>query len=137
MINSIDINMVRSFCDRANFATTVDQDGDLYLVFSADSDFGHNVVVYFGVTDNKWLRLFAMADMEVTQDRLGETMVRINNFNSSNYLLKAYLTEKGRIFVERNELIDENVSEEFIMENCIRFFPPAAWKFFKTNFGDY
>lgn len=137
MINSIDINMVRSLCDKANFATTVDSDGDLYLVFNADSDYGHNVVVYFGVTDNKWLRLFAMSDLEITQDRLAETMIRLNQFNSKNYLLKAYLTEKGRIFVERNELIDEYVSEEFLLENCVKFFPSAAWNFFKSNFADF
>ena len=63
MINSIDINLIRSMCDKANLATTVDNDGDLYLLLNADQDYGHNVIVFFSVTDNKWLRTFAMTDM--------------------------------------------------------------------------
>lgn len=137
MINSIDINLVRSMCDKANLATTVDNDGDLYLLLNADQDYGHNVIVFFSVTDNKWLRTFAMTDMEIPQNRLGDAMVRVNRYNEKNYLMKAYITENGRLFVERNELIDENVSEEFVINNCVKIFPPAAWSFFKEYFGNF
>ena len=95
MINSIDINLIRSMCDKANLATTVDNDGDLYLLLNADQDYGHNVIVFFSVTDNKWLRTFAMTDMEIPQNRLGDAMVRVNRYNEKNYLMKAYITENG------------------------------------------
>ena len=78
-----------------------------------------------------------MTDMEIPQNRLGDAMVRVNRYNEKNYLMKAYITENGRLFVERNELIDENVSEEFVINNCVKIFPPAAWSFFKEYFGNF
>ena len=138
MINSINISMVRQLCDKAGIANSIDDDGDIRILLSADSDFGHNVAVYINVSkDNKWLRTFAMTDMEIPQNRLGDAMVRVNRYNEKNYLMKAYITENGRLFVERNELIDENVSEEFVINNCVKIFPPAAWSFFKEYFGNF
>lgn len=138
MINSINISMVRQLCDKAGIANSIDDDGDIRILLSADSDFGHNVAVYINVSkDNKWLRTFAIAGFEVPQERLAEVMIRMNDYNRKGDLLKAYLTEKGRVIVERYELIDEYVSEEFILENCIKLFPGKAWTFYKENFSDF
>ena len=50
MINSINISMVRQLCDKAGIANSIDDDGDIRILLSADSDFGHNVAVYINVS---------------------------------------------------------------------------------------
>lgn len=136
MINSIDVNLIRTLCDKANMSTKVDEDGDVAMCLHADADFGHDVFIFFGAQDN-WLSMRGMSNFLVEQNKVGEVLVKLNDFNLKKRWGKAYLAENGRIVLERQELIDENVSEEFLLENCIKFFPPVVWNFFKENFANY
>ena len=136
MISSITKSQVRDMCDQASMKTAIDSDGDIYTVLSADSDFNHNVFVFFQVTDDKWLRVFGMAeDFKVSQSNVANALIRINKYNQDQRLMKAYLEENGLIIVERNELIDEAVSEKFVYENVIRLSASFIWDFFK-NFNN-
>lgn len=137
MVNSISTSFIRGLLDELGLGTKIDSDGDIVIVFDADSDFKHDVLCFFSVNDNKWLRIYATTLIEISQSRVGETLIKLNEYNESNKLMKAYLAKNGRIWVERIELIDEDVSEEFIKENCIKLLLPLIWNFFKDNFAKY
>lgn len=137
MVNSISVSYVRSLCDKIGFNTKVNEDGDIILRLDADSDFGHDVIIFLQVTDDKLLRVFAMTDIKIPQSNVGKTLIKLNEYNNLNLYMKAYLLDDGHLVVERHELIDENVSEEFIKENCIKLCISSCWQFFKKNFADY
>ena len=137
MVNSIRTSFIRGLCDELGYNTSVDSDGDICLVLTADSDFGHNVLVFMRVIDNKILRLFSMSDFKIGQEDVAKTLLKLNKYNHQKLFMKSYLQDDGHVIVERGELIDENVSEEFIKQNCIRECVGMSWQFFKNNFSEY
>lgn len=137
MISSIDINMVRRLFDKANFSTKITDDGDILFIFNADSDFGHDVVCLVEVTNNTILDITGYALDLVSQNRVGDVLVRINEYNKNKPLLSAFLMENGTLAIRRREIIDEPVSEDFILNNFVKFMPPMIWEFFKDNFADF
>ena len=137
MISSIDINMVRRLFDKANFSTKITDDGDILFIFNADSDFGHDVVCLVEVTNNTILDITGYALDLVSQNRVGDVLVRINEYNKNKPLLSAFLMENGTLAIRRREIIDEPVSEDFILNNFVKLMPPMIWEFFKDNFADF
>lgn len=136
MVNSISTSYIRGLCDEMGYTSKIDTDGDIQLRLNADSDFGHDVLIFLEVKNN-WLRVFALADFTIEQHQVAKTLIKLNEYNKGQKLMNAYLAENGRVLVERAELIDENVSEEFIKENCIKLCLRACWQFFKENFAEY
>lgn len=137
MVNSISTSFIRTLCDEIGYTTSIDSDGDIKICLSADSDFGHNVYVFIRVSDDKILRVFALTDISIPQSSAGKVLVKFNEYNHRNLFMKAYLQNDGCPVVERCELIDENVSEAFIKENCIKMLASLCWKFFKENLAEY
>jgi len=137
MVNSISTSFIRGLCDEIGYTTSIDSDGDISIRLSADSDFGHEVLIFIRVLDNKLLRIFSMADFTIGQHNVGMTLVKLNEYNQKKTYMTAYLQNDGHVVVERMELIDVNVSEEFIKENCIKTCASISWNFFKDNFSEY
>ena len=125
---------IRKICDDLGLTSSIDSDGDIRVVLSADEDFGHDVLVFFSVDEKgNWLRVMGMAvDFDASQDNLAKYMLAINNYNRRQKLFKAYMTKEGRVIIERWELMDEDVSEEFIKENCVKISLPGIWDAFKN-----
>lgn len=136
MINSIDVNLIRRLCDKANLTTRIDDDGDVSFCLDADSDFKHDVFIFFGA-ENNWFTMRGMSNFLIKQDQVGQVLVKLNEINRSLRFAKVFLADNGRIIAERQELIDEGVSEEFLFENCIKMFPAVVWHLFKDYFGDF
>jgi hypothetical protein len=83
--------------------------------------------------NGNWLRVMGMAvDFDASQDNLAKYMLAINNYTRRQKLFKAYMTKEGRVIIERWELMDEDVSEEFIKENCVKISLPGIWDAFKN-----
>lgn len=137
MINSIDLQKVRQFCDKAGYTSEITESGLLLVFLSADEDFGNSVGVFFEVTDNKWLEVFGLGVINVNQSNLAEALKRINMYNQNNMAMKAFIDSEGSVVVNRYELIDEYVSEEFVLENIVKFCTSCIWNFFKDNFADF
>lgn len=51
--------------------------------------------------------------------------------------MKAYIDNDGDVVIERWEIIDEEVSEDFVLNNMIKLCPPLIWSFFKDYFADF
>lgn len=137
MVNSISTSFIRGLCDEIGYTTSVDSDGDILIRLSADNYFGHDVLVFIRVSDNKLLRIFSLTDLTIGQHDVGKTLVKLNEYNHMKSYMTAYLQNDGRVVVERLEVIDVNVSEEFIKENCIKACVSISWNFFKDNFSEY
>lgn len=137
MINSIDINMVRRMCDKAGFRTKMTDEGLVILTLTADSDFGYDVYCFFTVEDDKFLRFSAYSTMKIGENKIVEAILRINKINEENRLLSVYIDEDRDVFLSRQELIDEYVSEEWVYENFINILPRLAWDLFKNHFSDF
>lgn len=137
MINSINLQKVRQLCDKAGYTSEITENGLLLVFLSADEDFGNSVGVFFDVTDNKWLEVFGLGGIDVKQSNLAEAFKRINRYNQENMAMKAFIDSKGSVVINRYELIDEYVSEEFILENVVKFCTSCIWNFFKENFADF
>lgn len=137
MVNSISSSFIRGLCDELGLNTKIDSDGDIAIRLEADSDFNHDVIIFLRVIDNKLLRVFAMSEIKVTQSQVGKTLIALNEYNNKSVYMKAYIGTDGSPITERFELIDENVSEEFIKENCIKLMLNQSWKFFKEYFAEY
>lgn len=137
MVNSISTSFIRGLCDEIGYTSSVDSDGDILLRLSADSDFRHDVLVFIRVIDNKYLRIFSMADFVIEQNNVAKTLIKLNEYNHTKTYMTAYLQSDGRVLVERMEYIDQNVSEDFIKENCIKACCGISWNFFKNNFSEY
>lgn len=118
MVNSISTSFIRGLCDEIGYTTSVDSDGDILIRLSADNDFGHDVLVFIRVSDNKLLRIFSLTDFTIGQHDVGKTLVKLNEYNHMKSYMTAYLQNDGRVVVERLEIIDMNVSEEFIKGMC-------------------
>ena len=49
----IDKNIIRGYLDELRISTRLDDDGDMVIVQSADEDFGHDVVIFVMVNNNR------------------------------------------------------------------------------------
>ena len=78
MVNSISTSFIRGLCDEIGYTTSVDSDGDILIRLSADNDFGHDVLVFIRVSDNKLLRIFSLTDFTIGQHDVGKTLVKLN-----------------------------------------------------------
>ena len=136
MVNSISASFIRELCDEIGFRTEIDSNGFISLCLSKDEDFGHDVLVVFSV-DNNRLHIFSFArGLEIEQRDVAKTLVKLNKYNAKGYMT-AYLSGDGDVMVDRLELLDEEVSESFIKENCIKLCVQVCWNFFKENFAEY
>ena len=136
MVNSISTSFIRGLCDEIGFRTEIDSNGFISLCVSKDEDFGHDVLVVFYVDDNRLQILSFARGLRIEQRDVAKTLVKLNKYNAEGYM-PAYLNDNGDVIVRRLEFLDEEVSESFIKENCIKLCVQFCWKFFKENFAEY
>lgn len=129
MVSEISRDLIRNYLDQMNTATRVDDDGDLFMILSADADFGHDVIVYFFVKDNS-LGVYAFAtDYKIPEDKLLDALIATNEYNAQKKFPKIYI--KDNVFhAEQWFMLDEPVSESYIKENCLKMIISLIWRFF-------
>ncbi len=119
----IDKNLIRGYLDELHISTRIDDDGDMVIVQSADNDFGHDVVIFVIVNNNRLSYSAGASGYRPAQD----PFTLANRHNCRRYLPTAVVRD-GNVRMECSFLLDEEVSKAFIVENCIKMVLGSIWR---------
>lgn len=120
---TVDKALIRGYLDELHISTRIDDDGDMVIVRSADEDFGHDVVIFVIVNNNR-LSYAAGAPGYETK---GDPYHLANRHNCQKNLPTAVVRD-GKVRMECSFLLDEEVSKAYIVENCIKMVLGAIWR---------
>lgn len=124
-MNHIDKYIIRDILDELHVATSYDDEGDLMIVQQADEDFVYDVLIYILVNNDR-LTYIAYAPGYEPRGNLYE----LANRNNCRKNLPMAVVREGQIRMEYSFLLDEEVSREYIRENCIGMTLGAIWHAF-------
>ena len=117
----IDKNIIRGYLDELRISTRLDDDGDMVIVQSADEDFGHDVVIFVMVNNNRLSYAAGAPGYEPRQDPY-----HLANRHNCRRNLPTAVVRDGNM--ECSFLLDEEVSKEYIVENCIKMVLGSIWR---------
>jgi len=134
MIKNPTKEQLRQLMDKAKLSHAVDDDGDFYVILHADQDYGYNVAIWFILNDKGILSVRAYSfDFKVNDQNKANIMFLCNKWNTEKRLPKAVLNlDRNQVQAEFDAILDEPVSEEYIIENCIKLPVSSSWNFFKS-----
>lgn len=121
-MKEIDKYIIRDILDEMHIATSIDNDGDLLIIQQADQDFVYDVFISILVNNN---RLTFLAEAEGYEPD-GDLLMLANRHNIRRHLPTA-IVRNGQIRMEYSYLLDEEVSRDYIRENCIGMTLSAIW----------
>lgn len=124
-MKGIDRDLIRSYFDELQLATRLDEDGDMVLVQEADGDFGYDVVIFVMVNNNRLSYVAGAPSYEPA----GNLLELCNKHNCRANMPTAVVRDAA-VRMETTFLLDEEVSKEFIVENCIKMPLSAIWRGF-------
>jgi len=119
----IDKNIIRGYLDELRISTRLDDDGDMVIVQSADEDFGHDVVIFVMVNNNRLSYAAGAPGYEPRQDPY-----HLANRHNCRRNLPTAVVRDGNVRMECYFLLDEEVSKEYIVENCIKMVLGSIWR---------
>ncbi len=122
-MKGIDKNLIRGYFDELRISTRLDDDGDMVVVQSADEDFGHDVVIFVMVNNNRLSYAAGSPDYEPRQDPY-----HLANRHNCRKNLPTAVVRDGNVRMECSFLLDEEVSKEYIIENCIKMVLGSIWR---------
>lgn len=119
----IDKNLIRGYFDELKISTRLDDDGDIMVVQSADEDFGHDVVIFVMVNNNRLSYAAGAPGYEPRQD-----VYYLANRHNCRRNLPTAVVRDGNVRMECSFLLDEEVSKAYIVENCIKMVLGSIWR---------
>ncbi len=119
----IDKNIIRGYLDELRISTRLDDDGDMVVVQSADEDFGHDVVIFVMVNNNRLSYAAGAPGYEPRQDPY-----HLANRHNCRRNLPTAVVRDGNVRMECSFLLDEEVSKSYIVENCIKMVLGSIWR---------
>lgn len=119
----IDKNIIRGYLDELRISTRLDDDGDMVVVQSADEDFGHDVVIFVMVNNNRLSYAVSAPGYEPRQDPY-----HLANRHNCRRNLPTAVVRDGNVRMECSFLLDEEVSKAYIVENCIKMVLGSIWR---------
>ena len=119
----IDKNIIRGYLDELRISTRLDDDGDMVVVQSADEDFGHDVVIFVMVNNNRLSYAAGAPGYEPRQDPY-----HLANRHNCRRNLPTAVVLDGNVRMECSFLLDEEVSKAYIVENCIKMVLGSIWR---------
>ena len=119
----IDKNIIRGYLDELRISTRLDDDGDMVVVQSADEDFGHDVVIFVMVNNNRLTYAAGAPGYEPRQDPY-----HLANRHNCRRNLPTAVVRDGNVRMECSFLLDEEVSKAYIVENCIKMVLGSIWR---------
>lgn len=122
---TIDKYQIRQYLDELRIATRIDEDGDMVVVQTADEDFGHNVIIYIMVNNNR----LSYAAGAPGYEPAGDLLALANRHNCRRNMPTAVVRD-GNVRMECSFLLDEDVSKAYIVENCIKVVLGSIWQAF-------
>lgn len=120
---TVDKNLIRSYLDELHISSRIDDDGDMVIVQSADNDFGHDVVIFVIVNNNRLSYAAGAPGYKCNQD----PFFLANRHNCRRNLPTAVVRD-GNVRMECSFLLDEEVSKAYIVENCIKMVLGSIWR---------
>lgn len=136
MIKGLSLAVLRGLIDKAGYSHKIDEDGDILMTLNADNDFGYDVYIFFQIQgeNDTILKITGYAfDFPVNNDNKANLVYLCNKWNREKRLPKAYVDiENNRVIAEENYFLDEAVSEEYVLESCIKLTTSGIWGFFKS-----
>lgn len=120
---TVDKNTIRGYLDELHISTRIDDDGDMVIVQSADDDFGHDVVIFVIVSNNRLSYAAGAPDYKPA----GDPLFLANRHNCRRNLPTAVVRD-GNVRMECSFLLDEEVSKAYIVENCIKMVLGSIWR---------
>lgn len=122
---TVDKKLIRDYLDELHISTRIDDDGDMVIVQSADDDFGHDVVIFVIVNNNRLSYAAGAPGYEPKQD-----LYQLANRHNCRRNLPTAVVRDENIRMECSFLLDEEVSKEYIVENCIKMVLGSTWRAF-------
>jgi len=119
----IDKNIIRGYLDELRISTRLDDDGDMVVVQTADEDFGHDVVIFVMVNNNRLSYAAGAPGYEPRQDPY-----HLANRHNCRRNLPTAVVRDGNVRMECSFLLDEEVSKAYIVENCIKMVLGSIWR---------
>ena len=119
----IDKNIIRGYLDELRISTRLDDDGDMVVVQSADEDFGHDVVIFVMVNNNRLSYAAGAPGYEPRHDPY-----HLANRHNCRRNLPTAVVRDGNVRMECSFLLDEEVSKAYIVENCIKMVLGSIWR---------
>lgn len=119
----VDKNLIRGYLDELKISTRLDDDGDIMIVQSADEDFGHDVVIFVMVNNNRLSYAAGAPGYEPQQD-----VYYLANRHNCRRNLPTAVVRDGNVRMECSFLLDEEVSKAYIVENCIKMVLGSIWR---------
>ncbi len=111
----LDITTLRSLTDELRLPSRLTADNDLYVNIASDGDFPYETVVCIMIEHGCRLSFVGMAP---EYEPAGDLLFLANRSNRRNYVPTAVVRD-GRIHMEYSFYINEDVSREFIKEDCL------------------
>lgn len=111
--------------DEINGVVNEDENGNLSILQPADENFPYDVLTFITVNNNILCYFSAAPDFKPN----GNLLEIANEFNMRYTLPKAVVRE-GDIRMEVQFLLDEEVSKEYVVENCIKYPICSIWSAF-------
>ena len=122
---TIDRNLIRDYLDELHISTRIDEDGDIQIVQRADEDFAFDVCIYVMVNNNRLSYAAGAPGYKPQQD-----LYHLANRHNCRRHLPTAVVRGENIRMECSFLLDEEVSKEYIVENCIKSVLGATWRAF-------
>lgn len=122
---TIDKVLIRTYLDELHISTRIDDDGDIVIVQGADEEFAHDVVIFVMVNNNRLSYAAGAPDYSPA----GNPLELANRHNCRKNMPTAVVRD-GNIRMECSFLLDEEVSKEYIVENCIKMVLGSIWHAF-------
>ena len=123
IIMTVDKKLIREYLDELHISTRIDEDGDMVIVQSADEDFGHDVVIFVIVNNNRLSYAAGSPGYQPAED----PYFLANRHNCRRNMPTAVVRD-GNVRMECSFLLDEEVSKAYIVENCIKMVLGSIWQ---------
>lgn len=125
-MKGINKKIICSLLEKAGVTYNTDEDGSLLVLQGADEDFPHNVLIYIIVNNNR-LSFFGGAPDYHPE---GNLLEMANNHNLNHFIPIAVVRD-GNVRMEQHFILDEEVSEQHVIENCLLMPLASIWHAFK------
>ena len=122
-MKGIDKAFIRATLDELRIPTRIDDDGDIVIVQTADEEFSHDVVIFLIVNNNR----LSYAAGSPSYEPKGDLLELANRHNCTHNMPMAVVRD-GQLRLEYSFLLDEEVSKEYIIENCIKMALGSIWR---------
>lgn len=122
---TVDRNLIRHYLDELQVPTLLDDDGDLIVTQAADSDFDHNVLIFITVNNGRITYSAGAPDYAPEGD-----LLYLANRHNQRSIMPMAVVRNDAVRMEYSFVLDEEVSENYIKNNCIVMILSAIWHAF-------